>query len=147
MRTIRNLRTEKKVKAGHRIPAILVSTTFAPILREQASSVAALAHLDQENMTILETRFDKPSGHIALVVGPIEIYLPLAGLIDVSEERTRLEKDLTEALGQIQRLEKLLASSFSEKAPVPVVQKEREKLVSLNETVDKLRIQLKTLED
>jgi len=147
VRTIRNLRTEKKVKAGHRIPAILVSTTFAPILREQASSVAALAQLDKENMTILETRFDKPSGHIALVVGPIEIYLPLAGLIDVSEERARLEKDLTEALGQIQRLEKLLASSFSEKAPVPVVQKEREKLASLNETVDKLRIQLKALED
>ncbi len=147
VRTIRNLRTEKKVKAGHRIPAILVSTTFAPILREQASSVAALAQLDQENMTILETRFDKPSGHIALVVGPIEIYLPLAGLMDVSEERARLEKDLTEALGQIQRLEKLLASSFSEKAPVPVVQKEREKLASLNETIDKLRIQLKALED
>ncbi len=68
------------------------------------------------------------------MVGPVEIYLPLAGLVDAVEERQRLEKELDEVSAQIARLENLLAGSFSEKAPPAVVQKEREKLEGYRET-------------
>jgi len=51
------------------------------------------------------------------VVGAIEIYLPLVDLVNSEEEHTRLQKDLVEVEGQIQRLEALLASPFTEKAP------------------------------
>jgi valyl-tRNA synthetase len=68
-------------------------------------------------------------------------------MVDVAEERARLERNLQEALSQVERLEELLSGPFSEKAPAAVVQKEREKLESYRETAQKLRAQLKALEE
>jgi len=79
------------------------------------------------------------------VVGPVEIYLPLSGLVDAVEERSRLEKDLAEIETQIQRLRTLLAGSFGEKAPPAVVRKERDKLEGYQQTAEKLKSQLKSL--
>ncbi len=146
MRAIRNLRSEKNVKPGRRIPAILVSPASAPVLREQAASIAALAGLDAPELQILESIPAKPDGHIALVVGSVEIFLPLTGLVDASEERLRLEKDLAEAQSQVERLTTLLSGSFAEKAPPVVVQKERDKLAAYQATADKVRNQLANLD-
>jgi valyl-tRNA synthetase len=76
------------------------------------------------------------------VVGSVEIYLPLAGMVDLAEEKSRLEKELKEAESHIERLEKLLGSDFANKAPAPVVQKERDKLAGYKETAEKLKAQL-----
>jgi valyl-tRNA synthetase len=142
VRGIRNLRSEKSVPPARRIPATLVSASSIEILRQQADTLAALAGLDPSSLAIQESLAAKPEGSIALVVGPVEVYLPLAGLVDMAEERIRLQKDLAEAQAQIERLEKLLGSSFAEKAPPAVVQKEREKLAGYWETAEKIRGQL-----
>ena len=76
------------------------------------------------------------------MVGAVEIYLPLAGMIDLAEERTRLEKDLKDARSQIERLEKLLAGDFANKAPAALVQKERDKLDGYRKTAEKIEAQL-----
>ncbi|MBN1148902.1 MAG: valine--tRNA ligase [Anaerolineales bacterium] len=145
VRAVRNLRAEKNVKPGRRIPATLVSASAAEILRGQAAAIAALASLDQAALTIQESIASRPEGCVALVVGPIEVYLPLAGLVDVDEQRERLKKDLAEAEAQINRLEKLLASPFAEKAPAEVVGKERERLSGYQETATKLKTQLEAI--
>jgi valyl-tRNA synthetase len=145
VRAIRNLRAEKNVKPGQRIPAMIVAGDFALTLEHEAISLATLAKIDESRLQILHELGEKPEGYIALVVGAIEIYLPLAGLVDVAEERTRLEKDLAEAKNQIARLEKLLASPFAEKAPDPVVQGERDRLATFQETAEKLKTQLENL--
>ena len=144
VRAIRNLRSEKNVKPDRRIPALLVSKEHAAILEHQSNTIVALARLDRESMTVLKSLDEKPEGHIALVVSSVEVYLPLAGLVDISEERARLEKNLAETQSQIDRLEKLLSSPFAGKAPRTVVQKERDKLTSYKETAEKLRTQLDT---
>ncbi len=146
VRAIRNLRAEKNVKPGRRISAILISPDYAHVLQEQSAAIAALARLDQKNLTISTSLAEKPSGHIALVVGPMEIYLPLAQLVDVVEERARLEKDLAETESQITRLAELLAGPFSYKAPDSVVAKESEKLQLYKQTAEKLRAQLSNLD-
>jgi valyl-tRNA synthetase len=112
------------------------------VLCQQARAIAALANLDQEQLEIVENLVEKPEGNIALVVGPVEIYLPLAGLVDPEEERARLEKELAEVESQVERLEKLLASQFSERAPEDVVQRERDKLESYRQTQEKIKEQL-----
>ena len=145
MRAIRNLRAEKDVKPGLRIPAILVSSSAADVLRQQAGTIAALCSIDPDALTIFEFLESKPEDHVALVVGPVDIYLPLAGLLDIKEERARLEKDLNEVQSQIDRLEVLLASQFVEKAPQPVVQKERDKLDTYQQTARKIQHQLQDL--
>ena len=78
-----------------------------------------------------------------MVVGAVEIYIPLAGMIDRANEKSRLEKELKDAEAQIERLEKLLSSDFANKAPASVVSKEREKLTGYKETAEKIKAQLK----
>ncbi len=142
VRAIRNIRAEKNVQPGRRIPATLVSADYSEILMEQSTSLSALAHLDHNQLTILDSIQKKPAGNIALVVGLVEIYLPLMGLIDVDEEQSRLEKDLSDTNAQIERLEQLLASPFADKAPQAVVQKERDKLRDYEDTAIRLNKQL-----
>ncbi len=79
---------------------------------------------------------------ITLVITPVEITIPLAGLVDVEAERERLAKELTEAESQIERLKKLLNSPFAQKAPAAVVEKERAKLAEYQETAERLKLQL-----
>ncbi|HLE13902.1 MAG TPA: valine--tRNA ligase [Anaerolineales bacterium] len=149
VRAIRNLRAEKNVRPGQRLPAILVCPPeIAEMLEEEKANLATLARLDAELLSIVPhggTAFPKPEGHITLVVGPVEVYLPLSGLVEAGEERARLEKDQAEVGAQIERLETLLSSPFAEKAPAAVVQKEREKLAGYQETAAKLRAQLQAL--
>lgn len=142
VRAIRNLRAEKNVPPGRRIPATVAGGERTEILRQQANTIAALGHLDRDHLTIVTDLSERPEGHIALVVGVVQIYLPLAGLVDEGEERVRLEKELAETEAQIQRLETLLEGPFAEKAPGPVVQKERDRLAGFKETAEKLRVQL-----
>jgi len=146
VRAVRNLRAEQNVQPKQRIPATLVSATAASTLHQQAQTIASLAKIDQQKLTIYETIDAKPEGHIALVVGPVEIYLPLAGHVNRDEQRARLEKELVEVQSQIERLEKLLSSPFAEKAPAEVVQKERKKLADFQETAQKLRSQFDNLQ-
>ncbi len=142
VRSIRNLRSEKKVKAGRKIPAIIIAGDKTELLKEQAYAISALAHLDKSELEITASISEKPDSSIALVVGSINIFLPLAGLVDQAEEKLRLEKELTEVLNQIDRLEKLLNSPFAEKAPAQVVEKENEKLTGFKETAAKIKDQL-----
>ncbi len=142
IRSIRNLRAEKKVSPSKRLPATLAGGPKTMLLKEHSSMIAALAGLDSSQLSVLETLDTKPENSLALVAGPVEIYVPLTGMLDREEQRKRLEKELADSQIQIDRLEKLLASDFANKAPAPVVQKERERLAAIQETAGKLRTQL-----
>jgi len=145
IRSIRNLRAEKQVKPSSLISATISAGESAAMLTAQSSVIAALAHLDPDGLHIYSALNEKPEGSTALVVGPIEIYLPLADLIDPAEEQKRLSADLAEANAQIERLEKLLGSPFAQKAPPEVVQKERDRLAGFQETAAKIQSQLEEL--
>lgn len=145
VRAIRNLRAEKDVKPGIKLSAVLAAADQTEMLSTQVAAIANLARLDPNQVTITASLPEKPDGHVALVVGSVEIYLPLSELVDPAEERARLEKELGETQSQIQRLETLLASDFAKKAPDAVVQKERHILASFQETEQRLQSQLKSL--
>ncbi|MES0360379.1 MAG: valine--tRNA ligase, partial [Anaerolineales bacterium] len=147
VRAIRNLRAEKNVKPKQHIPATLVGGDHTVVLQRQSATIAHLARLDTEKFTIQESLESKPDGNIALVIGSIEAYLPLEGLVDTAEQRTRLEKELSETSSQIERLEALLSSPFAEKAPANVVEKERSKLSTYLERAEKIKSQLETLNE
>ena len=142
IRTIRNLRAERKVGPAKRIPATIVGGEKMELLQEQAKVITTLAGLDEKQVAIIKSLASRPENSIALVAGTVEIYLPLSGMVDQEEERKRFKKELSDIQVQIDRLKKLLESDFASKAPAPVVQKEREKLAEFLQTADKLRAQL-----
>jgi len=143
VRSIRNLRAEKGVPPSKRIAAIIAAGAKTDLLKEQSQMLASLAGLSESDLTIVPTLTDKPADSIALVIGTVEAYLPLAGMVDLAEEKARLEKELQEAQSHIKRLEKLLAGDFASKAPAALVQKERDKLTGYKETAEKIKMQLK----
>jgi valyl-tRNA synthetase len=142
VRAIRNIRAEYKVQPGHKIACKIGAGDKLDMVEAQRQVFVSLAGVDPEALEIVKEPLEPGEETIPLVVTPIEISLPLAGLVDVEAERERLKKELREAEGQINRLEKLLASPFAEKAPPEVVQKEREKLEDYRETAKKIRQQL-----
>jgi valyl-tRNA synthetase len=143
VRAIRNLRAEKGVAPSKRIAASFAAGEKSGLLNEQSKVIASLAGLDESELEIAEALSEKPEDASVLVVGSVEIYVPLAGMVDRAEEKARLEKELKEAESHIQRLEKLLGSDFANKAPEAVVQKERDKLTAYKETAEKIKAQLK----
>ncbi len=142
VRAIRNIRSEYKVEPGRKIACTISAGGKRDMIAAQQQTFVSLAGVDPQAMQIVEKPLPPSDERITLVVAPVEITLPLAGLVDLAAERARLEKELAEAASQIQRLEKLLASPFAQKAPPDVVEKEREKLAAFQETAERLQQQL-----
>lgn len=143
VRSIRNLRAEKNVAPSKKIAASVSAGAKTDLLKAQSTIIASLAGLDHSLFTIHSSLKEKPADSAALVVGSVEIYLPLAGMVDLASEKTRLEKELKEAESHIQRLENLLNGDFAQKAPPALVQKERDKLAAYKDTAEKIKAQLK----
>jgi len=143
VRSIRNLRAEKNVSPAKRIAASFSAGEKTDLLKAQSKVIASLAGLDGSLISIHPSLTEKPADSAALVVGSVEIYLPLAGMVDLASEKTRLEKELKEAESHIQRLENLLNGDFAQKAPPALVQKERDKLSTYKDTAEKIKAQLK----
>ena len=145
VRAIRNLRAEKGVQPSKKIAATLVAGDKKAVLEKQAASICSLANVTPESLKILDTLAEKLENQVSIVVSGIEVYLPLADLVDAAAESERLTKELAEVNSQIERLEKLLGSDFGSKAPAAVVEKERGRLAQFKETAHKLEQQLKML--
>ena len=142
IRAIRNIRSEYKVEPNKKIAAIILPGDKKDVVTGQLKAICSLAGIDSSKLEINNALAQQAEEMISLVVAPVEIYLPMAGLINKEAELERLTKELEEAESQIKRLQKLLQSPFAKKAPADVVAKEREKLSVYEETASKLRIQL-----
>ncbi len=142
VRAIRNLRTEKRVPPSRKIPALIAAGERTPVLKDQLEAVAFLAGIDPRDFEITPELSERPSNAAAITVLGIEIYLPLEGLVDAEAEQARLQKELDEAESQIARLVNLLESPFAERAPAAVVERERQKLATYQETAASLSDQL-----
>jgi valyl-tRNA synthetase len=75
-----------------------------------------------------------------------DLFLPLADVIDVAQERQRLGRELERMEGQLRATDSRLASEqFAARAPADIVAREREKAASLRDQVDRLRAKLNGL--
>ena len=145
VRRIRNARAEQGVEPSRFIPALISAGDRLDYLESQRPILVALARLDNMELTISPT-VTPPAQAVTLVLGPITCYLPLAGMVDLSAERARLEKEDIDLSKQIERLVGLLNSPFAHKAPAAVVQKEREKLTGLEAGQREIRDRLNALD-
>ena len=127
VRRIRAARADHNVEPGRRIVATIAAGEKLPFYTSQRSILAFLARLDEEKLHIAETA-EAPENVLTLALGDVTCYLPLAGMVDITLERERLAKELDNVNREIYRLTSLLSGPFADKAPPPVVQKERDKL-------------------
>ncbi|NHZ69663.1 MAG: class I tRNA ligase family protein, partial [Thermotogales bacterium] len=80
------------------------------------------------------------------LVGEMKLLIPMAGLIDKEAEQARLEKELARKHTDLERTEKKLGnSSFVEKAPAAVVDKEKARAESMKAAIKQLEEQLQKI--
>jgi len=146
VRGVRNVRAEYRVDPGRWVPATIVAAGDADFYRRVAPLIGELPGSRLRPVEVVE-RLDRPAeGFAAIVAGGAALYIPFADMVDVSQERTRLERERADASAEIERAETLLAKpGFVEKARPDVVDRERAKLAALSERLDKLDEQIKTL--
>jgi valyl-tRNA synthetase len=143
---IRNLRNEYRVEAARWIEITIVAGDAAAMLTQQAPLLSRLTRADLERLEVVAHLPEKPTDAAALVIGAIEIFSPLAGLVDLAAERERLAKELEKAATEVEhRTQKLANESFVQKAPEAVVQRERDNLAQAQAAVERLRERLASL--
>ncbi len=145
VRSIRNARAEFHVEPGKKIPAIISAGKSRTLLESQRDVIASLARLEPGAFKF-ESRAEKPAQSLALVAGNLEIYLPLAGMIDLERERVRLSSEIAKARSDITRAKSLLKGEFTKRAPKEVVQKTRDQLTANEERLSKLDALLASVE-
>jgi len=141
VRSVRNLRAEMNCPPSKEVKAIL----FGPqaeldFLRSQERYLRALAKTGSVDYL---REGERPGGAATAIVGLTEIYLPLGDLINLDEEKTRLNRELARAGEELERVRrKLCNSDFIAKAKEAVVRREKEKAEEFEDKIRTLNLSL-----
>ncbi len=74
------------------------------------------------------------------MVNNLEIYVPLAGVINLKEEKARLQNEINSAQDDLNIVKKKLDNKgFINKAPADVVEKQKEKKANLEEKINRFK--------
>ncbi|MBP1156597.1 MULTISPECIES: valine--tRNA ligase [unclassified Paenibacillus] len=145
IRSVRNIRAEVNVPMSKKVDLLVKpagSETFA-ILQRNEEYVRRFC-----NTSSLEINSELASPDKAMtgIVTGAELYLPLAGLIDIAQEIARMEKELATLQGEVDRIEKKLSNQgFIAKAPAKVIDEEKAKLADYADKRDKVIARLTEL--
>jgi valyl-tRNA synthetase len=142
---IRRIRSEMNISPARTIPLLLADGDASDRARvaKFAAQIAFLARTDTPQW--IETGADEPAA-AAAVVGTLRVMIPLAGLIDLSAEKTRLAKEISRIEIEIKKCEgKLGNANFVANAPPEVVTQERQRIADWNTTLTALREQAQKL--
>ena len=146
--SVRGLRKESNLDPGRRISLI-----FRTDSEEQRGRIercrrflASLARV--EDFRVEAPSDSKPKPAASAFLPGLEVWLPLEGLVDLAEERARLEKERAKASKELGGLEvKLASEGFLAKAPPEVVEKVRERCEQAREKLAKLDSSLENLQE
>ncbi|MBV9689985.1 MAG: valine--tRNA ligase [Ktedonobacteraceae bacterium] len=134
---IRDARNQMVVENARRIPVIIVAGDARAMFEAQAPLIEFLARTEKPQLHAQLA--PKPEQSMSLLAGTVEIYLPLVGMLDIAKELERLDKEIAQAQQEVTWVQgKLANENFVTRAKPEVVAKEREKLSTQQERVNKL---------
>jgi valyl-tRNA synthetase len=136
--SIRNIRSEMNVPQVKKANVMVKvdNKNLLNILEENKGHIINLGRV--ENLKI-GMRMKKPEHAASAVIKDAEIFVPLEGLIDLEQERQRLEKELSEVTALLDKTNKKLSNEdFLKRAPKQIIEKERAKKEDFQKMVEKL---------
>lgn len=141
--SLRNIRSEVNVSPKEELE-VLINTkeqSTADAILKNRSVLEKLENLKSLNVS---TEIDKPKVYSSSIVGGNEIFVPLEGLVDFDKERERIQKEIDRLEGFLNGIEKKLTNKgFVNNAPENVVELEKKKKSDTEDSLVKLREQLK----
>ena len=143
---IRQIRGEFDISPGRPLPVFLESAR-ASDLEFANRNVHLLARVGRvESVDTVPEGEEAPPAATALL-GNMRIHVPMAGLVDVESERTRIGKQLNKASQDLEKAKaKLSNENFVSNAPPAVVTQERERVAEFEQQIQNLEEQFQRLE-
>ena len=141
---IRNVRNTKNIHPSKKSELIIITSKYADAVKEAEEILLKLGFAEKieifENKKELEKTSkgeNKIDDAMSIILSDIEVYIPLKGLIDIEEERARLNAEVTRLEAEVARGEKMLSNpGFVNKAPEAKVNEEKEKLANYKEMLN-----------
>ena len=142
--SIRSIRSRMNVPFSKKVDLTVrcdkkVEVTF----NNHKSLITSLANL---NNISLGEKIERPSQSSTAVVEGAELFIPLGGLIDIDQEKARMEKRILEINRLLSSINgKLANENFINRAPESVIMKEKSNLNRLTDELEKVNSNLKIL--
>ncbi|MOA13404.1 Valine--tRNA ligase [compost metagenome] len=138
IRAVRNIRAEVNVPMSKKIELLIkpAGEAEAAILTRNEEFIKRFCGTSKLDSGM---HIGAPDKAMTAIVTGAELYLPLAGLIDIGQEIARLEKELQHLNAEVERVEKKLSNQgFVAKAPAKVIEEERGKMNDYADKRDKV---------
>jgi len=142
---IRNIRGEMNIAPSMQITVIVKveNKELGEHLEKSAGYAKTLARIKELRIGVAE---DKPKNVATAVIKGAEVYVPLEGILDLTQERDRLQKEIAKLSKDIEVFSKKLSNNnFVDKAPKDVVEKDTAKLEEFKVKREKLEESLRML--
>lgn len=141
---VRRQRAEMGIPPGERLDVHMnVPETMVEFFREQAPTITSLGRCAD---LVIGAGVEKPAGSVADVVRGIEIFLVVAGKVDMERERARLTKEVERLRNAVAGVDKKLSNaSFVSNAKPEVVEAERQKQRDWSDAITKIERNLASL--
>jgi valyl-tRNA synthetase len=143
IRAIRNVRAEHKVETTRWIESkIYTDAARHAAIAPYAEAVKALARTNPVTFIKGETKDTAGDNTLVISLTQATVVIPMASMVDLEAEKKKIEKDREQTQAEVGRLEaRLNDKAFLTKAPAAVVEKEKQRLYTLKEKLDKLKQQ------
>ena len=143
IKSVRARRSEMNVPPSRKAHLIIV-TEEASAFESGRSYIMKLAYA--EDVSVVCTVPEDADQMVSAVTDKARMFMPMADLVDIEKERTRLQKELANAEKQLQaQIGKLSNQNFVTRAPEAVVNAERDKQVKLEALIENLKLSLSHL--
>jgi valyl-tRNA synthetase len=127
IRSVRNIRAEVNTPLSKPI-TLLIQTNDVAIETFLITNKNYIERFCNPEELVISNKLEAPELAMSAILSGATIYLPLAGLINIEEEISRLEKELAKFTQEVKRVQGKLANErFVANAPEEVVAQEREK--------------------
>lgn len=127
IRAVRNIRAEVNTPLSKAV-TLLIQANDAKVQDFLTANQNYIMRFCNPDELVIATELAVPDMAMSQVITGATIYLPLANLINLTEEIARLEKELAKLDGEVKRVQGKLANErFVSKAPQAVVDQERAK--------------------
>jgi len=142
---IRNVRTKMNVHPSKKSKLIFIAKPeYENVIKEAEGFIKKLGF--SEEIEVKTSKENIPQNAINVITTDLEVFMPFEDLVDIEEEKQRLQKEKEKILIEKEKTDKMLGNpGFLAKAPAAKVEEEKQKLAKFNEMLENIEERLQNL--
>ena len=143
---VRNVRSSMNVPPKKAADVTVVSDDSGVLDSFKTGEIYFKALVNAPSVAYQSDKKGIPDDAVSVVTGSATVYIPLAELVDISEEIERLEKERKRLEGELKRSNAMLSNEkFLSKAPESKIAEEKEKLAAYEKMMSEVKERIASL--